>query len=93
MDINIDEIKGKFDKEVIDNNESEELNAFIAQIRNNLMPKEFYGKTRNGMLVFVKKFDSQKRAIILKDISSKKIYGYFLGNRHDDYMRYLKKIL
>lgn len=93
MAINIDEIKGKFDDTVINEDELKELNAFISQIRNNLMPKEFYGKTRQGMLVFVKKFDSQKRAIILKDTSSKKIYGYFLGNRHDEYMRYLKKIL
>jgi len=90
--IDVDEKHGKFDEKAIDETEEDELNEFIKQIRDNKKPKEFYGLTRNRQLVFVKKFDKQKRGIILKDTKTQKIMGLYLGSNHDEYMRYLKKI-
>jgi len=89
--IDVDEAHGRFDEKIIGEEEKSELNDFIKKIRNNEKPKMFYGLTREGFLVFVKRF-GQKRGVILKDTKTKKIIGYYLGSDHDEYMRYLRMI-
>ncbi len=92
MPLSVDIFTKRFDEKILGEKERSELEAFITEIRGNAFPKEFYGQTREGKLIFVKKFNTKKRAIILKDATSKQIIGYYIGSNHDEYMNYLRKI-